>query len=88
MVEKMAEIKFSKEEKDILIDKIQTYFQDELDRDLGQFEGDFLLDFFSKEIGSFFYNQGLRDAQSVLEERLETINDAIYKIEKPTPFVR
>ena len=84
----MAEIKFSKNEKDILIDKIQTYFQDELDRDLGQFEADFLLDFVSKEIGSFFYNQGLRDAQSVLEERLETINDAIYEIEKPTPFTR
>ncbi len=84
----MADIKFSKNEKDILIDKIQTYFQDELDRDLGQFEADFLLDFFAKEMGSFFYNQGLRDAQSVLEERLETINDAIYEIEKPTPFIR
>ncbi len=84
----MAEIKFSKEEKDILIDKIQTYFQDELDRELGQFEVDFLLDFISKEIGSFFYNQGLRDAQSVLEEKVETINDAIYEIEKPTPFIR
>ncbi len=84
----MAEIKFSKQEKDILIDKIQTYFQGELDYDLGQFDADFLLDFFSKELGSFFYNQGLRDAQSVLEDRLETINDAIYEIEKPTPFVR
>jgi len=84
----MAEIKFSKEEKEILIDKIQTYFQDELDQDLGQFDANFLLDFFSKEVGSFFYNQGLRDAQSVLEERLETINDAIYEIEKPTPFIR
>jgi len=84
----MAEIKFSKEEKEILIGKIQTYFQDELDHDLGQFDADFLLDFFSKEVGSFFYNQGLRDAQSVLEDKLETINDAIYEIEKPTPFVR
>lgn len=84
----MAEIKFSKEEKEVLVKKIQTYFQDELDQDMGQFDADFLLDFFSKEIGVFFYNQGLRDAQSVLENRLETINEAIYEIEKPTPFIK
>ena len=84
----MPEITFAKEEKDILVSKIQRYFQDQLDQDIGQFDADFLLDFISKEMGAFFYNQGLRDAQSVLEEKLESINDAIYEIEKPTPFVR
>ena len=84
----MANIEFSKAEKEILIDKIQNYFQNELDQELGQFDADFLLDFFSKEIGAFFYNQGLRDAQSALESRLETISEAIYEIEKPTPFVK
>ncbi len=84
----MATIEFSHAEKEVLIDKIQRYFQDELDQDLGQFAAEFLLDSFTKEVGSFFYDQSLRAAQTVLESRLETICDAIYEIEKPTTFVK
>ncbi|WP_250655071.1 DUF2164 domain-containing protein [Alkalimarinus coralli] len=82
----MPEIKFSKEEKHHLINKVQRYFQDELDHEIGQFEADFLLDFFAKELGAFYYNQGLRDAQTVLVSKLDTISDAIYEIEQPTSF--
>ncbi|MCG8067547.1 MAG: DUF2164 domain-containing protein [Candidatus Thiodiazotropha taylori] len=45
-------------------------------------------DFFSEEIGSYYYNRGLRDARSVLESRLENIDEALYEIEKPTEFAR
>ena len=80
----MSEIKFSKEEKEILIQKIQLYFSEELDQKIGQFDSEFLLDFFSKEMGVYFYNQGLNDAQIILKSRLESITDAIDEIEKPT----
>lgn len=80
----MPEIKFSIEEKRILISKVQRYFEDQLDHEIGQFDADFLLDFFAKEIGAFYYNRGLHDAQAVLESKLETISDAIYEIEQPT----
>ena len=82
----MSEIKFSKEEKEIIITKIQFYFSEELDREIGQFDAQFLLDFFSEEIGPYFYNQGLYDAQSILESRMESISEAIYEIEKITEF--
>lgn len=65
--------------------KIQRYFEDELDQDIGQFEAEFLLDFFAKEIGPQFYNQGLQDAQAVLSSRIDDIQDAIAEIEKPPP---
>ena len=84
----MSEIKFSKTEKEILINKLQQYFERELNQDIGQFDADFLLDFFSKEMGGYFYNKGLEDAQKVMAEKVEQINDAIYEIEKPTTFVR
>ncbi len=80
----MASIKFSKEAKDVLVKKIQAYFREELEQDLGQFDSQFLLDFFADEVGPYFYNQGLYDAQSVLTSRLESISEAIYEIEKPT----
>jgi uncharacterized protein (DUF2164 family) len=79
----MTNIKFSLQEKEQLIDKLQRYFLKELDQELGQFDADFLLDFFSKELGAHFYNRGLYDAQAILTERLDSISDAIYEIEKP-----
>jgi len=58
----MAEIEFSKDEKEIITQKIQTYFSEELDQNIGQFDAQFLLDFFSEEISPYFYNRGLYDA--------------------------
>ncbi len=84
----MAKIEFSKEETALIVNKIQLYFREELDQDLGQFDSQFLLDFFSEEVGSYYYNRGLQDAQAVLESRLESIGEAIYELEKPTNFVR
>ncbi|MEJ1298261.1 MAG: DUF2164 domain-containing protein [Candidatus Sedimenticola sp. (ex Thyasira tokunagai)] len=82
----MSAIKFTKDEKDVIIRKIQGYFENELDREIGQFEADFLLDFFSEEVGAYYYNRGLYDAQAILESKMEGFAEAVYEIEKPTEF--
>lgn len=82
----MSTIEFTNEEKLKIVEKIQLYFDDKLDQDLGRFDAEFLLDFFSKEIGAYFYNRGLHDARAVLENKLENIDEALYEIEKPTEF--
>ena len=84
----MSKIEFSKNEKEVIVRKAKLYFSEELDQEIGRFEAEFLLDFFSEEIGSYYYNRGLYDALSVIESRLESINEAIYEIEKPTEFSR
>lgn len=84
----MAGIEFSKEEKAIVVRKIQLYFKEELDREIGQFDAEFLLDFFAEELGAYFYNRGLYDAQAILEQRLESVAEAIYELERPTDFAR
>ena len=84
----MTDIKFNKDEKDIITKKIQLYFREELDSDIGQFDAQFLLDFFSEEVGAYFYNRGLYDAQALLEERIENISESIYELEKITEFRR
>lgn len=84
----MTAMKFSKEEKAIITRKIQLYFAEELRQEIGQFDAEFLLDFFAKEIGSFFYNRGLYDAQAILSNKLDDIADAIYQLEQPTEFRR
>ena len=84
----MAKIEFTKPEKELITRKVQMYFREELDQQLGQFDAEFLIDFFAEEIGAYFYNRGVRDAQSIIEAKVADIADALYEIEKPTDFVR
>ncbi|RHW78036.1 DUF2164 domain-containing protein [Colwellia sp. RSH04] len=83
----MSEIQFNQQEKEQLVLKIQNYFNDELAQDIGQFDAEFLLDFFAKEVGGYFYNRGVFDAQAIVSDKLENvaevINEALFEIEKP-----
>ena len=79
----MAIVEFTQEEKDAIVNQIKLYFSEELDQEIGQFQAEFLLDFFAEKIGGAFYNVGLRDARVVLEGKLQDIDDAMYEIEKP-----
>lgn len=78
----MSEITFTNEEKAAMVDKLQTYFENELDHEIGQFDAEFLLDFISKEMGAYYYNRGLHDARAIFESRIESIDDEIYAVEK------
>ncbi len=82
----MSEIEFSRDEKELLIQKLKRYLDQELDYEIGQFDAEFLLDFFSKEIGVYHYNRGLKDAQDVFKSKVESVTDAIYELEVPTEF--
>ncbi|MBU2883251.1 DUF2164 domain-containing protein [Psychrosphaera sp. B3R10] len=80
----MSNITFKKSEQEIIISKIQNYFESQLDQEIGQFEAGFLLDFFAEQIGDHFYNQGLTDARAIISEKVATIDDELYAIEKIT----
>ena len=82
----MTNITFNKDEKALIVRKIQLYFSEELKQQIGQFDAEFLLDFVGQEIGSYFYNRGLYDAQAALNAKLEDVQDAIYQLEQPTDF--
>ncbi|MFT4629707.1 MAG: hypothetical protein ACI9WC_003624 [Arenicella sp.] len=81
----MAGIEFSNEEKEFIVSKLKNYFDRELDSEITQFEAEFLIDFFSKEVGSYYYNKGLSDAQSLINLKLD---DVVYELAKPTKFSR
>ena len=80
----MSKIEFSNQQKEVIVTKIQRYFEQELDQDIGQFDAEFLLDFFSDQVGAYYYNQGLQDAQAVIQSSLLNISEAIDEIEKQT----
>jgi len=75
-------IKFEKEERAAIVSRIQRYFVDELESEIGAIPAELLLNFFTAEIGPFYYNQGLGDAQAVLAKLVDNINDEIYGLEQ------
>ena len=84
----MSDVTFTEEEKAKLVHKIQNYFASELSEDIGQFDAEFLLDFFSKEIGAYHYNKGLQDARTLIEENTQNLLQTFYEMEKITEFVK
>ena len=80
----MQNIEFSSAEKAEITGKLKMYFREELDQEIGSFDAEFLIDFFAEEIGAFFYNRGLYDAQALVANKVEELSDAIYELERPT----
>jgi len=78
----MAEIQFSVEERAVVLEKLQKYCSDELDRELGNLEAECLLDFIGREIGPHIYNRALYDAQTIVHTRAELLGEAIVELEK------
>lgn len=79
----MERIKFSREETAAMVRDIQDYFREELESEIGNIPAEMLMDFFSEQVGAYYYNRGLYDAQAILQKKLDDINDAIFEIERP-----
>jgi len=79
----MPNIDFNNHEKEELTQKLKKYFDIELGIDVGQFDCEFFLDFISKELGAYYYNQGLRDAQVILSNKFDDLHHTIDELEKP-----
>ncbi len=80
------DIKFAARQKSEMVVELQEYLQNELDIELGQFDAEFLLDFMIEKFGAAIYNQGIKDAQQVVESQFLGIADALYQLEKvPDP---
>ena len=80
----MKKITFTKEERLEITQRIQLYFTEELEQEIGQIPSELLLEFFSDEVGKYFYNRGLLDAQAALMGKMDDFADVIYGLEQPT----
>ena len=80
----MKDLDLSPDAKAALVSKIKDYFETELEQDIGGFQAEFLIDFFAKEIGATFYNQGLEDARRLVAEKTEELGYLIEELEQPT----
>ena len=82
----MEKLEFTPEEKNQIVSKVKMYFEEELDQQIGNFDAEFLIDFFAEEVGAYFYNRGLYDAQALFSQKVDELADSIYELERPTEF--
>jgi len=81
---RVKNIEFTKEQKEHIVHKIKHYFAAELGEEIGGFDAEFLLAFFAKEIGPYFYNRGLQDAQAAAEVQMDVLKEVLYTMEELT----
>lgn len=62
----MSRVELERDERDEIVERIKSYFAKEREEERGNLAAAFLLDFICEQIGPFFYNKGLSDAQQPL----------------------
>lgn len=78
----MKPIQFSREETAAVAAKLRAYFRDELEVELRELPAEMLIDFLAREIGPFFYNRALYDAQAVLKKKADDLAEAVAGLER------
>ncbi|MGG1638502.1 DUF2164 domain-containing protein [Paenibacillus sp. FSL K6-3182] len=84
----MLMLKLPKEQKEQLIASIQQYFELERSETLGSIAAEQLLDFMIQAVGPHIYNHAIKDARQTVLERMQTLEDELYSLEKPTAAKR
>ncbi|WP_019914948.1 DUF2164 domain-containing protein [Paenibacillus sp. HW567] len=77
----MKPIKLPKEQRDIITENIRAYFEEERGEEIGHLAADNLLEFFLKELGPAIYNGALSDCRTLVEQRMQSLEEDIYALE-------
>ena len=77
-------LKLSNENKEQIKDYVKDYFYQERSEEIGDLAVENLLDFILKEIGPFIYNQAIKDAKEMCEQKMISLEEDILSLERPT----
>ncbi len=75
-------ITLSKEEEEVLLDRLRDYMNEEFDLDIGNLPAKFLFDFMVSLIGPEIYNQAIDDAEPWLYDRFIGILEDSHALKK------
>lgn len=76
-------VRLEPEQSQRLVTALQTLLDDRFEVRLGRFEVEELLDFFARECGPLYYNKAVADVQTLLRERVDSLESDIWALEKP-----
>ncbi|MDN4074752.1 DUF2164 domain-containing protein [Fictibacillus terranigra] len=76
-------IKLTKEQKDMMIGDIQSFFSQERGEDISEFAAERVLDLVKESLAPHFYNAAILDAKHVIEQQFSSMEDEILTLERP-----
>ncbi|PKG21734.1 DUF2164 domain-containing protein [Niallia nealsonii] len=75
--------KLTKEQQQLMISHIQTFFTQEREEEISEFAAERVLDFVKESLAPHFYNAGVLDAKKVIEDQYTSLEDEILTLERP-----
>jgi uncharacterized protein (DUF2164 family) len=81
-------VKLSREQKLEIVGKMQRYFNSEFSEEIGQLATEIFLDFILKEISPYIYNQAIKDARSIIEQRMMLLEEDVCALEIPLQLAK
>ena len=84
----MIPIKLPKEQKDMIVEDLRVFFEEERSETIGNLAAEQLIDFMIREIGPFLYNKGIEDARQLVIERLAFVDEELYSLQRPIRNVK
>lgn len=65
-----------------MVADIQRFFYGERDEEIGIIAAENVLEFFKEYLGPYFYNEGIKDARHLIEQKMASIEEDLYSLEK------
>ncbi|WP_234998386.1 DUF2164 domain-containing protein [Salirhabdus sp. Marseille-P4669] len=62
--------------------KINTFFQEERGEEIGELATQIVLDFVLKELSPYIYNQGIKDAKTIVEQKVMNLEEDLSSLER------
>jgi uncharacterized protein (DUF2164 family) len=78
----------SKEDREFAVLRVQAYFRDERDEELGHLGAMLIYDFIAKELGPLFYNRGLYTASLLARRAADSLEADIDAAKRLPPAGR
>jgi uncharacterized protein (DUF2164 family) len=76
-------VKLSQERREGLVAAARSFFTEDLDRELSNFQAERVIDFFIRHLGAPVYNQAVQDVRSLLQTKLDDLDGELYEPEEP-----
>ena len=74
-------VKLDETRREVLVSRLQGFYQQEFDEHLSAFRAEQVLDFFLDALGPHVYNQAVQDARGFMLRALEDIDGEVHEPE-------
>ena len=65
-----------------MIAEIQRFFYEERNEEIGLIAAENAFEFFKNQLGPHFYNEAIKDARKLFEEKMNSLDEDLFSLEK------